>query len=70
MERPNRVKEIRRLRKLTALEVARAVDVRETTVYRWESGDARPSLATAFALAEVLGSSIDELFPRREQVPA
>jgi len=61
--RPNRLKEIRRKRKLTAFQLGNAVGVRETTIYRYESGDLLPRLDVMQALAMALDSTLDELFP-------
>jgi DNA-binding XRE family transcriptional regulator len=47
MNRPNpsiNVKELRESRKLTIRKVATALDVAESTIFRWEAGSVRPHL--------------------------
>jgi transcriptional regulator with XRE-family HTH domain len=41
---PINVKELRESRKLTIRKVATAMDVAESTVYRWEAGTVKPQL--------------------------
>jgi len=50
------------MRGLTALELANRLQVREQTVYAYESGKVSPSLDVARRLAEVLSISIEELY--------
>jgi len=61
--RPNRIKEIRESRGLTAFQIAERIGVRDVTVYRYESGDTIPSLPVAQKLADALDCTLDELFP-------
>jgi DNA-binding XRE family transcriptional regulator len=70
MQRPNRVKEVRRERGLTALELANQLEVREQTIYAYESGRITPSLDVARRLAEALSSTVEELFPPAPAVEA
>lgn len=67
MERGNRLKEVRRSARLTALQLGDAVGVREATIFRYEAGIIRLSLAMRIALAKVLDSTLDELFPPIEE---
>lgn len=51
---------------LTQFRVALAMDVKERTYCRWESGETVPSVATLRRLAEVLGVSISTLIQETE----
>jgi transcriptional regulator with XRE-family HTH domain len=59
----NRIAEIRKARGITALELAATMGVRETTIFRWQSGENQPALPMMHRLAEALGCTLDELFP-------
>jgi transcriptional regulator with XRE-family HTH domain len=59
-----RLRELRRAKGITVKRIADQLGVHEMTVYAWQGGRRRPSLAMAQALAELLDCSIDELFPR------
>jgi putative transcriptional regulator len=61
--RPNRVKERRKASGITALQLAQQIGVREATLYRYESGDLPTPLHIAQKLAQILDSTLDELFP-------
>lgn len=47
---------------LTQREVAKLLEIELTSYQRFESGTRRPSLSTAFKLAEILGGTVDQLF--------
>jgi transcriptional regulator with XRE-family HTH domain len=60
------LREIRKAKGLSALELSRLMDVTETTIFRWQSGKHEPTLAQMHKLCAILGCSLDELFPREE----
>lgn len=66
----NHIKQFRKSRGLTALELASKLGVREQTVFRYQSGEITPSLEMSRRIAEVLGVTVDELFPQPEQATA
>lgn len=58
----NRIKEYRKLRKLTQDDLAKAVDVTRQTIISLESGKYIASLQLAFKLAKYFGVKIEDLF--------
>ena len=52
----------RKAQGLTQAKVANFVGIERTHYSRIERGDKRPSLKVAFILAELFGSSVEELF--------
>lgn len=64
-----RLRALRRAREMTQAELARLAGISTPYVCEIEKGKVAPSLATARALARVLGVSIDEAFEYVE-VPA
>lgn len=61
-----RLKARRKQLGLTALELANRIGVRETTIYRYESEDIRPSELAKRALAGALDVPVSDLFPPLE----
>jgi transcriptional regulator with XRE-family HTH domain len=53
---------------LTQQELANAIGVSRVTVVRWEGGRQEPSLQQALWLADVLDTTVDELFGDPERV--
>ncbi len=58
----NRIKEIRKFKKLSQEDLAKACEVSRQTINAIENNKYDPSLALAFELAENLEVSVDELF--------
>jgi putative transcriptional regulator len=58
----NRIKELRKFKKLSQEELAKACEVSRQTINAIENNKYDPSLALAFQLAENLEVSVDELF--------
>lgn len=65
--RPNRIKEVRKARGITARELAGMLGVWEATIYRYESGDIALSQDVMHKLAAALGSTLDDLFPAPDE---
>lgn len=64
MENVSKLPTLRELRKRKFLEIpelARIVDARENTVYRWERGEAAPRLLEAMKISSALGVRVDEV---------
>lgn len=53
--------ELRRGKKLRQCEVAETLNVDQTTVSKWESGDALPRAQKLFDLAELYGVKVDDI---------
>lgn len=51
-------------------ELAWRIGKSTTTVFRYERGDAQPPLPTAQRIADVLDSTLDELFPVEKEQAA
>lgn len=56
-----RIKELRELNKLTQLELANKINVKEQTISNYEAGKRQPSFEILLNLANVLGTSLDYL---------
>ncbi len=59
-----KIKELRKKKGLSQVEVAVAVDVYPDYISWWESGKRYPSLMYAIALADYFGVTMDELCGR------
>lgn len=57
----NQIKAIRESRGLTQNEAAMKLDIDNSTISKWETGESLPRAATLIRLAEVLGCTVDEL---------
>ena len=62
----NRIKELRKERKITQLQLAKAVFVDQTTISQWETGKTFPTAETQRKLADLFGVSIDYLLGRSD----
>ena len=62
----NRIKELRRSKNLSQMELAQKVDVHQTAVSQWESGKTNPDMSTAMRLADIFEVSIDYLLGRTD----
>jgi len=61
-ELPRRLRAERERRKISVRELARRLDVTPSAISQIETGRARPSVATLFAIVTELGMSLDALF--------
>jgi transcriptional regulator with XRE-family HTH domain len=57
-----RIRDLRRGRKLTAVELGERLGVSETTISKWECGHAVPRMSRITTLARALGVSVPELW--------
>lgn len=62
----NRIKLLRKIKKLSQEELAERCNVSRQTINAIENGKYDPSLVLAFALADILETSVDELFINKE----
>jgi len=58
----NRIKDLRRAKKLTQEELSRLVDVSRQSIVAIETGKYNPSLKLAFKIAKQFDFSIEEVF--------
>lgn len=58
---PERLKSLRESRKLSQTAIAKKINISQSVVARWESGDREPTLAGLRALASVFGVTTDYL---------
>lgn len=61
-----KIKEMRERAGITQQELADEIDVKTRTLGSWERGEREPDLMTAWALADTLKCSLDELAGRTE----
>ena len=64
----NKVKEFRKLRKLTQIELAREVGVARQTINLIENDKYNPTLALCISLAKVLQTDLNTLFWESEDL--
>lgn len=62
----NIFKQLRKERGLTQVELAKMVNVQQTTVSKWEVGRATPDYPVLLKLAEIYNVSVDYLLGREE----
>lgn len=60
----NQVRKLRRMRDITQAELAKAAEVSRQTIVSIEGGDYAPSVYLALRIAEVLDTTVEELFGR------
>lgn len=53
--------ELRKKSKLTQMELAQKLKVKQNTISNWENGKAKPDIIMTTKLAEVLGVTTDEV---------
>lgn len=63
----NHIRRIRVEREMSPTELAYKIGRTSNTVWRYEMGEAHPSLRTAQKIAEVLKVTLDDLFPAQEK---
>lgn len=69
----NRIKEFRQMAGLSQREMARQLNINYTSVCLWETGGTEPTTANAIAIAKLLGTSVETLFPsdiHTDRIPA
>lgn len=57
-----KIRELREHRGITQTELARAMDVKQSSVAQWEKDESMPAAAKLPRLASILNCSIDALF--------
>ncbi|MFD1416850.1 helix-turn-helix domain-containing protein [Oceanobacillus jeddahense] len=62
----SRIKENRKRNKLTQKELGEKIGVKDNTISAYERGAISPEQDMLFAISDVLGISINELFPKKE----
>lgn len=62
----DRLKELRKDKKLTQNELAKQLKVSGNTVYSWENDKQEPSMATLLKLSEIFEVSLDFLFGKSD----
>lgn len=56
------LKEIRKKLKITQIDIAKTLGIRQTTVSEWENGNAIPNLKKAYELAKFLKVKITDIW--------
>src|SRR5690606_41413199 len=65
--KPNRLKEIREMKKLSAYDIAEEIGVTPVSYYRYEKGEQTISAEMLAKLADVLGVSADYILGRTDE---
>lgn len=58
----NRIKEYRKLRKLSQSDISKIMKVNQSTFSQWETGERTPRLMQALKLAEILETTVENLY--------
>lgn len=61
-----RLKQTRKVKGLSQKEMAKLINVSQSTIAKWESGTREPSLDDLILLANILGESTDFLLGRSD----
>ncbi len=64
-----RLKELREMVKVTQEQIAQKLDVDQTAVSKWETGDSLPRADKLPELARILNCTIDELLAEESEAP-
>lgn len=65
----DRIKELRKRKKLTQMEFAKQFNVATGTIGMWETGKREPSSNTLIKIAEFFNVSVDYLLGKEEKTP-
>ena len=58
----NQIKEFRKNKNLSQSDIAKLMKVKQNTFSQWETGERIPKLIQAIKLAEILGTTVEELY--------
>lgn len=58
------LKKIRKLHKISQIELAQEIGVTQGAVSQWESGSAKPTLENLVAIARFFGCKVDDLIDK------
>ena len=58
----NRIKEFRTRKKLSQLELAKKMNVKQNTISEWENDRRLPNIRKAIKIAEILNTTIENLY--------
>lgn len=58
----NRIKKYRKLRKLSQSDISKIMRVNQSTFSQWETGERTPRLMQAIKLAEILETTVENLY--------
>lgn len=58
----NKIKEYRKKKKISQSELANKMNVKQNTISQWESDKKVPSVKKAIKLAELLNTTVEELY--------
>ncbi|OEH55234.1 hypothetical protein AQ616_09330 [Oceanobacillus sp. E9] len=61
-----RIKEKRKLKKMTQKELGSKIGVKNNTISQYEKGISSPDHNKLFEIAQVLGCNVDDLFPEKQ----
>lgn len=58
----NKIKEYRKKKRLSQTDIAKMLNIEQSTFSQWENGSRVPSLMNAIKLAEVLDTNVESLY--------
>ena len=58
----NKIKEFRKKNNLSQSDIAKIMKVKQNTISQWESGIRMPNVIQVIKLAEILGTTVENLY--------
>ena len=58
----NKIREFRKKKKLSQVDIAKIMEVKQNTISQWETGKRIPNVLQAMKLSEILGTSLESLY--------
>ncbi len=58
----NKIKEFRKKKNLSQDNISKMINVRQSTISQWETGERNPNVLQALKLAEILETTVEDLY--------
>jgi transcriptional regulator with XRE-family HTH domain len=58
----NKIKEFRKIKKISQSDIAGAMKIKQNTFSQWENGKRIPNVLQGLKLAEILGTTVEDLY--------
>ena len=58
----NRIKELRKKKKISQSDIAQIMNVKQNTISQWETEERTPNVFQAIKLAEILETTVESLY--------
>ena len=58
----NKIKEFRKRKKLSQSDISKLLEIKQNTFSQWETGERTPNIIQAIRLAEILETTVENLY--------